>query len=53
MLKVLMHINDLDPEDYPVEYKVLDAVPEQWSVYKTSLLHMNMLRTLAGGSSDD
>ncbi len=47
------YINSLEPEDYPVEYKVLDAAPEEWSMLKTSLLHMNMLRTLAGGSSDD
>ncbi len=47
------YIESLSPEEYPVEYKVLDAAPEAWTPLKTSLLHMNMLRTLAGGSSDD
>lgn len=47
------YINTLSPKNYPIEYKVLNAAPEAWSPLKTSLLHMNMLRTLAGGSSDD
>ncbi len=46
-------INQLEPADYPIEYKVLDAAPEEWAPLKTALLHMNMSRTLAGGSSDD
>ncbi len=46
-------IESLSPDEYPVEYKVLNAAPEAWTPLKTSILHMNMLRTLAGGSSDD
>lgn len=47
------YIESLSPGEYPVEYKVLGATPEQWTPLKTSQLHMNMARTLAGGSSDD
>jgi len=47
------YISSLSPGEYPVEYKVLGAAPEEWTHLKTNLLHMNMLRTLAGGSSDD
>jgi penicillin amidase len=47
------YIQQLAPTEYPLEYKVLDFSPEPWSPLKTSLLHMSMLETLAGGSSDD
>lgn len=47
------YIESLNPKSYPIEYKVLDIAPEPWTPLKTSLLHMNMARTLAGGSSDD
>ncbi len=46
-------IKSITEEDLPVEYKVLDASPEAWTPEKSYLLQMNMLRTLAGGSSDD
>ena len=47
------YIASLSESEYPVEYKVLDIAPEPWTPLKTSQLHMNMARTLAGGSSDD
>lgn len=46
------YINSLDPKDYPVEYKLLDYKPEQWTVEKTALLLMYMTDMLAGGDVD-
>lgn len=47
------YISSLEPKDYPVEYKVLDFVPEKWTPIKTAHLLKNMTRTLAGGNNDD
>jgi penicillin amidase len=46
------YINQLAPEDYPVEYKLLDYEPEAWSPRKTSLLLMYMTKMLAGNDYD-
>ncbi len=46
------YISNLSPSDYPVEYKILDFIPEEWAPIKTAYLLKNMTRTLAGGSSD-
>ena len=46
------YINQLDPKDYPVEYKLLDYEPEAWSIKKTALLLMYMTKMLAGGDED-
>ena len=46
------YINQLQPEDYPVEYKLLDYKPEAWSPKKTALLLMYMTKMLAGRDSD-
>jgi penicillin G amidase len=46
------YINQLDPKDYPVEYKLLDYEPEAWSPKKTALLLMYMTKMLAGGDED-
>ncbi|MEO1029950.1 MAG: penicillin acylase family protein [Bacteroidota bacterium] len=46
------YINQLDPKDYPVEYKLLDYKPEAWSSKKTALLLMYMTKMLAGGDDD-
>lgn len=46
------YINSLKPKDYPVEYKLLDYAPENWSNKKTALLLMYMTKMLAGGDSD-
>ncbi|MDO5978765.1 penicillin acylase family protein [Flavivirga spongiicola] len=45
-------INELDPKDYPVEYKLLDYKPEAWSIEKTMHLLMYMTDMLCGGDSD-
>lgn len=46
------YIEQLDPKDYPVEYKLLDYKPEEWTPKKTALLLMYMTKMLAGGDSD-
>ncbi len=46
------HINSLQPEDYPVEYKVMDYSPEAWTPLKTALLLEYMAWMLTGRSSD-
>jgi len=45
-------INSLTPATYPVEYKLLDYAPEEWTTLKTALLLMYMTDMLAGGESD-
>jgi penicillin amidase len=49
---VNQYINTLKPEDFPVEYKLLDYAPEPWTTKKTALLLMYMTKMLAGGDSD-
>jgi len=49
---VNQYINQLEPRDYPVEYKLLDYKPELWTAKKSALLLMYMTRNLAGGDSD-
>ena len=46
------YINQLDPKNYPLEYKLLDYKPEAWSPKKTALLLMYMTKMLAGGDED-
>lgn len=46
------YINELDSNNYPVEYKLLDYKPEAWTPKKTALLLMYMTKMLAGGDED-
>lgn len=46
------YINQLNPNDYPVEYKLLDYKPEAWTPKKSALLLMYMTKMLAGGDED-
>jgi len=46
------YINSLTPENYPVEYKLLDYKPEPWSVEKTMHLLMYMTDMLCGRDYD-
>lgn len=46
------YISSLKPEKYPIEYKLLDYAPENWSIKKTALLLMYMTDMLAGGEND-
>ena len=46
------YINELEPKDFPVEYKLLDYQPEPWTIKKTALLLMYMTDMLCGKDSD-
>lgn len=46
------YIRQLASKDYPVEYKLLDYQPEEWSPKKTALLLMYMTKMLAGRDKD-
>ncbi len=39
-------INTLKPQDFPLEYKLLDYAPEQWTLLKSSLLLKYMAKML-------
>lgn len=45
-------IGQLEPADYPVEYKLLNFEPELWSPLKTCLLVESMIDALNGRDSD-
>lgn len=46
------YIKSLNYQTYPVEYKLLDYAPEEWTSLKTALLLKYMASTLASGSAD-
>ncbi|MCH2044755.1 MAG: penicillin acylase family protein, partial [Saprospiraceae bacterium] len=46
------YINSLSENDYPIEYKLLDYAPEQWSPYKTALLLKYMAEMLTSRGQD-
>lgn len=46
------YIESLSKKDYPVEFKILDYKPENWTPLKCALLLKQMTSTLAGGSDD-
>ncbi|MGX5687981.1 penicillin acylase family protein [Arcticibacter tournemirensis] len=46
------YIKSLRPQDYPIEFKILDYKPEKWSPLNTALLLKLMSATLAGGSDE-
>ncbi len=46
------YINQLKPKDYPLEFKLLNYQPEQWSVLKTALVKKYMDMTLCFGEDD-
>jgi penicillin amidase len=43
------YINSLNVKDLPIEYKLLDYQPEEWTPLKTALLLKYMANTLASG----
>jgi penicillin amidase len=45
-------ISELDDSSLPLEYKLLDYEPEQWSVYKSCLLLKYMAKMLNGTERD-
>lgn len=46
------YINNLNPRELPLEYKIIGHEPEEWTPLKTALILMNISHTLTGGSSD-
>ena len=46
------YIQQLPPQKYPIEYKILDYAPEAWTPLKTSLLLKSMAWMLTGRSTD-
>lgn len=45
-------IQQLSPSEYPLEYKILDFEPGEWTPLRSALLFKNMTFTLAGRNSD-
>ncbi|HKP96055.1 MAG TPA: penicillin acylase family protein [Fibrobacteria bacterium] len=45
-------IQDLEPGDYPLEYKLLDYAPRPWTPLNTVLMNKNLQWTLSGGGDD-
>ena len=46
------YLAGLEPEDYPVEYKLLGHAPLRWSPYRTVLLMKGMSQALSGSYDD-
>lgn len=46
------YIHSLKPEDYPIEFKILNYKPEEWKIVNSALLLKLMSATLAGGSNE-
>ena len=46
------YINHLNYKTYPIEYKLLDYAPEQWTPFKCILLAKHMAATLNSGDDD-
>lgn len=46
------YIDQLEPADYPIEFKLLDYKPERWTPLNSALLLKLMSATLAGGSDE-
>lgn len=46
------YISQLQPKDYPIEYKLLNFAPEPWTAKKSALVYKSMADVLAGGSYD-
>jgi penicillin amidase len=45
-------IDQLEPEDYPIEYKLLGHAPLRWSPYRTALLMKGMSQSLSSRYTD-
>lgn len=45
-------IDQLDPNDYPLEFKLLDYAPEPWNVYKSALTTKGMSQSMTDRWSD-
>ncbi len=46
------YIKNLDPKDYPIEFKLMNYEPEEWNVLKAALISKNMALTLCSREDD-
>ena len=46
------YISSLEKDQYPIEYKLLDYSPEEWTIRKCALLYMYMAWELSGSTND-
>ncbi len=46
------YLKTLRPQDYPIEFKLLNYAPEAWTPLKTALFLQNMVDMLASGHDD-
>ena len=46
------YVRTLAPKDYPIEFKILNYAPEDWTPLKTALFFKSMCETLAAGEDD-
>lgn len=46
------YLKTLKPKDYPIEFKLLNYEPEEWTPLKTALFLQNMVTMLASGNDD-
>jgi penicillin amidase len=46
------YIHSLSPADYPLEFKLLNMTPEEWTPLKTAYIFKQMSLTLAGHNDD-
>jgi len=46
------YINSLSPKDYPIEFKILDYKPEEWTPLKTAIFMKAMAQDLASREMD-
>lgn len=46
------YIQSLNPKYYPLEFKIFDITPEEWTPLKTALIFKQMSLTLAGINND-
>ncbi len=47
------YIEQLSPQDYPLEYKILDYAPEPWTALKSALILKYMAYDLSASGTDD
>jgi penicillin amidase len=46
------YINNLSPADYPIEFKLLDYKPEEWTTQKSCMAYGLLANTLSKGEAD-
>ncbi|HQX44782.1 MAG TPA: penicillin acylase family protein [Saprospiraceae bacterium] len=49
---VNFYIDHLLPQNYPIEYKLMNDAPRRWSPYRSALFHKSMAEILCGREQD-